>query len=192
MVLAWNQSNLPTAADRLLSGEICVIPTDTLYGTLALPKFAQKVYDLKGRNPDKPCIILISDLSQLQLFKVTPTQTQKEFLNKYWSGPVSVILPCKYSEFEYLHRDTDSLAFRLPDNDLLCQLINLTGPLIAPSANPEGQSPALNISEADKYFADKVGLYLDAGQLDNPPSTLVSLLNDSPQVLRGELLGISV
>jgi len=187
MILAWDQSNFPAIASYLISGEVVVVPTDTIYGTLALaklPESVQKVYDLKGRSPKKPVIILISDLKQLQLFNVSPSHKQSSFLKKYWPGKVSVILPCPNPEFQYLHRGTNSLAFRLPDNQLLRDLISLTGPLVAPSANPEGKPPAKDVAEAQNYFSNSITLYIDDGEKIASPSTLISLLEDQPTILR--------
>lgn len=73
----------------------------------------------------------------------------------------------KENYFEYLHRGTGTLAFRLPaqagspETAQLLEILKEAGPLVAPSANPEGQSPAQDITEAKKYFGNKVDFYLD-------------------------------
>lgn len=191
MFLPWNQENLLTVASHILNGDIVSMPSDTIYGLMALAKdkgLVTKLYRLKGRQPQKPFIILISQYSQLKDLHVSPTTSQKAFLKKYWPGAVSVILPCPDSHLEYLHRGTNSLAIRMPNHYLLKNLIDITGPLIAPSCNPEGLSPAINLTEAKNYFGDKIKLYVDGGDLISNPSTLVSLLSDTSEVLRGKLL----
>lgn len=191
MFLPWNQENLPTIASHILNEGIVSMPSDTIYGLMALAKdenIVSNLYSLKGRQPQKPFIILISQYSQLKDLHISPTATQTAFLKKYWPGAVSVILPCQDSNLEYLHRGTNSLAIRMPNYNLLKNLIDITGPLIAPSCNPEGLPPAINPIEAKNYFGDKIKLYVDGGDLISNPSTLVSLLNDTPEVLRGKLL----
>jgi L-threonylcarbamoyladenylate synthase len=169
------------------SGGVGVLATDTLYGIVgsALDKSAvKKIYKLKKRSPNKPFIILISDVKNLGWFHIEPNNELVSKLSKYWPGPVSIVLPCPNKEFEYLHRGTNSLAFRLPAKKPLRQLLAQTGPLIAPSANPENLPPAQNIKEAKQYFGDKVDFY-QKGKVGNQPSKLIKLTGSEPEVLRG-------
>jgi L-threonylcarbamoyladenylate synthase len=163
----------------LKEGGIGVLPTDTIYGlvgTALNPQTVERIYKVRKRNPKKPFIILIQSIKDLEKFNVHPEDKQeKEILAKYWPGKVSIILPCQDQRFKYLHRGTQTLAFRLPDEKNLVQLIKQTGPLVAPSANPEGLPPATTIEEAKNYFGDNVDFYVDAGELNLPPSTLIAL-----------------
>ncbi len=174
-------------AEILSSGGVGVIPTDTLYGLVgrALSLGAvERIYKLRKRDGNKPFIILIGSLSDLGLFGVEVDKKTKKILRQVWPGPVSVILPCEGENFSYLHRGGKTLAFRLPAKAGLAALIKKTGPLIAPSANPEGEPPAKTIKEARRYFGDSADFYLDGGTLDSPPSTLVSLESGGISVLR--------
>ena len=188
--LTLDEANLNAINSVYQRGELVILPTDTLYGLTAQalkPDAVEQVYKLKKRSPEKPFIILISDLKMLDLFGVKPTLKQNKLLSKVWPGQVSVILPCNIEKLEYLHRSTNSLAFRLPKDKILRDLISQTGPLIAPSANTEGNEPALTIQEAYRYFGEDVPLYIDAGVKQSQPSTLISLLNGNIEVLRGSL-----
>lgn len=160
---------------------IVVMPTDTVYGILgsAMDKnTVECIYDLRKRNKKKPCIILVGDISELKKFSILLTKAQEIFLKKVWPGPVSVIFDCPYKRFEYLHRGTNTLAFRLPKNKEFRDFLKKTGPLIAPSANIEGKSVAKDITEAKKYFKDLVDLYVDA-KVSNPnPSKVIRLYRD--------------
>jgi len=164
-----------------------VLPSETLYGLMCLAlskKAVERVYKIRKRNPEKPCIILISEIADLKLFGVKLKDFEKKFLKKYWPGAVSVVLDCQKAKFSYLHRGTKTLAFRLPKYETLQKLISKTGPLLAPSANPEGLVPALTISEAKKYFGDEVDFYVNVGKLNKKPSTLVKIKDDEVEVLR--------
>lgn len=157
-------------------GGVGVLGTDTLYGLVGSalsPEAVERIYNLRKRNKKKPMIILIGSLSDLKLFKVE----KERLLNKIWPGKVSVILPCPYKKFVYLHRGTNSLAFRLPNKENLIRLLKKTGPLIAPSANLSGLKPAETIEEAKRYFKDKVDFYADEGKLSSLPSTLIAIEN---------------
>jgi len=143
---------------------------------LAINKEAvSRIYAIKKRNPIKPLIILIASYEDLKIFGIDLSEKQREILEKFLPGPTSVILPCKRNDFEYLHRGTNTLAFRFPKKENLLALIKQTGPLVAPSANPEGSPPATTISEAKKYFDDLIDFYSDEGILNGSASTLISL-----------------
>jgi L-threonylcarbamoyladenylate synthase len=183
--MVWNDENLTRI---LKQGGVVVMPTDTLYGIVGIADSVEtvnRIYNVRKRNPDKPCIILIGGVSELEKFSVTVSKEQKEILTQNWPGPVSIILDCEEEKFKYLHRGTKTLAFRLPASEDLQNLLKKTGPLIAPSANLEGFPPAQNISEAKKYFGDLVDLYVDGGEAKGNPSRVIKLKKDGAvEVLR--------
>ena len=114
--------------DILIKGGVGVIPTDTLYGLVGSaldPETVLRIYKLRRRSPDKPFIILISKIDDLKLFNIKIDKFTLNFLKKNWPNPISVILPCPSKQFEYLHRGTKTLAFRVPNNQELLQLTKL-------------------------------------------------------------------
>lgn len=174
-------------SETLLRRGVAVIPTDTVYGLVARAedeKAVKKVYALKGRDEKKPCIVLIGSLFDLEKFGITLDKKIGHFLSKEWPAPLSVILPCPDETFSYLHRGTKEIAFRMPAVSGLRELISTVGPLVAPSANPQGQESARIIEEAKNYFGDKVDVYVDGGILNGPPSTLVRFEEGKVIVLR--------
>lgn len=171
----------------LKRGGIGILPTDTLYGLIgsALQKrTVARIYRLRRRSPKKPMIILIGSLADLKKFGVIVNGQMSKVLKRFWPGKVSVILPCPSKKFNYLHRGTRTLAFRLPAKKSLRELLRRTGPLVAPSANVEGRPPAKTIRDAQRYFGTKVDFYVDAGRLDRRPSTLVAIQGSRLKVLR--------
>ncbi len=179
--------------DLLKSSGVGVMPTDTIYGIVGSAlskKVVLKVYKLRKRSPQKPFIILISSLRDLALFGIKLDKAARDFLRKIWPNAVSVILPCALKRFSYLHRGTKSLAFRIPRDKNLIKLLKKTGPLIAPSANPEGKEPAQNISEARDYFGNRVDFYVDGGEISGPASTLIEIKNGKINILRQGLVKI--
>ncbi len=176
--------------EQLKNGAVGILATDTLYGLVGsalAPESVSRIYDIKGRTTTKALIILISSRSDLQKFGITVSQKQEAFLDMYWPGKISIVLPCSASSvehFEYLHRGLETLAFRMPDDSGLRELLSMTGPLVAPSANPEGDPPAVTIEQAKDYFGDTVDFYVDGGMLESEPSTLVSLVDDEIKVIR--------
>lgn len=176
------------AVNLLKGGQIGVMPTDTIYGILGSalnPEVVEKIYKLRKRAIDKPMIILISSISDLDKFNIRLTDKQKEFLEKNWPNPLSVILKCDSEKLKYLHRGKKSLAFRMPKDKKLLEILKQTGPLVAPSANVEGEKVSENINQAKKYFGKEIDFFLDAGEVKSVPSTLIQLkLDGSYKILR--------
>lgn len=189
----WNKENIITT---LKKGGIIVMPTDTIYGIVGRAEDAvavDKIYRARKRNPSKPCVILIGDIEDLKKFSINLSIDQENKIREFWlidftqdkANAVSVVLDCPSKEFKYLHRDTNTLAFRLPKNENLRKLLSATGPLVAPSANIEGEPISNNIAEAQKYFKESVDLYVDGGNIKGTPSRVVKLHKDgSVSILR--------
>jgi L-threonylcarbamoyladenylate synthase len=174
-------------------GGVGVIPTDTIYGIVGSAlnkKTVERIYRLRKRNPKKPMIVLISSVADLKRFGVRINSKTSRILKKLWPGKVSVILPLvrsqksKVKSLKYLHRGTNTLAFRLPKPAVLRKFLEKTGPLVAPSANWEGKPPATTIREAKKYFGNKMDFYVDGGKLKSLPSTLVVIHGKRVKILR--------
>jgi L-threonylcarbamoyladenylate synthase len=168
-------------------GGVGVLGTDTLYGLVG-SAFSQdavaRIYELKRRERGKPLIVLIPELDDVERFGVVLSDELRERLMTHWPGPVSIVLPSIDEEFEFLSRGTDSIAFRLPSDERVRELLKRTGPLVAPSANLEGQPPATDIVSAKNYFGDAVDFYLDAGELEGKASTLIRIDDDGETLIR--------
>lgn len=163
--------------DVLKKGGTAVLLTDTLYGIVGQAlnkKTVERIYKIKKRNKTKPLIILISSVQDLELFGVEIDQKLKAKLAKFWPGPNSLILPCGAANY-YLHRGKKCLAFRLPKKKSLVSLIKKTGPLVAPSANPEGLPPAENIKMAKDYFGDQIDYYVNGGRPRVQASNIIKI-----------------
>ena len=100
------------------------------------------------------------------------------------SAYMSVIFPNIPDRFSYLHRGMGTLAFRIPDVSELRDMLRVSGPIIAPSANPEGMKPAETAEEAQSYFGDRADFFVDGGKLSGLPSTVVRLEDDRFTVVR--------
>lgn len=161
----------------LHDGGVAIVRTDTLYGVVGRADSkatVERIYHIKGRKPTKSPIVLIGDTSQLldqHDTSLLATIAQQEL----WPGPNSIILPSPHGP-TWLTRDNASIAYRLPADGPLRELLMQTGPLVAPSANPEGLPPATTIAEARAYFGDAIDYYHDSGPcLNSQPSSLLAI-----------------
>jgi len=169
----------------LQDGGVGVLPTGSVYGLMASAYShggVERVYLLKNRDATKPSIILVSQPSDLEAFGVA--QDQIDLSEPYWPGMTSIIFSVPESVPEFLHRGTHSLAFRVPPDEQLREVLAETGPLIAPSANPEGEDPATTIDEAKAYFGEELDFYVDGGMCDDKPSKLIKINDDGVETLR--------
>ena len=175
--------------NMLISGGVGVIPTDTIYGLVGRAEATsavEKIYRIRKRNMHKPCIILISSYEDLKKFNIELSPEMRLFAEarRLWPGKVSIVFPSADPRFEYLTRGTNSLAFRMPDIPELRNLLAQTGPLVAPSANREGDPPADTADSARRYFKESVEFYVDGGELHSLPSTLIQIVDGKMVVLR--------
>lgn len=170
--------NDPEIVRLLSSGGIGVIRTDTLYGLIGRADdqtAVQRIYDLKHRDEAKSPIVLIGLPEQVY---DEPNEQAKRVMAGSWPGKVSLILPSENAP-EWIRRGNASVAYRLPDDVALRQLLRSVGPLVAPSANPEGETPAMDIHQAAAYFGSGVDFYVDGGiVVDDTPSRLIRVHPD--------------
>lgn len=161
---------------RLKEGALAVIPTDTLYGLVTTTRNKtsyEKLVRVKGIKPERVgFIVLIPEIESLKEFGIKLGEFEEKICKKAWPGPFSIEFKIR-SDFKEM-TGFDVPAFRVPNNEDLLALLKETGPLFAPSANITNMPPSKTISEAKKYFGDQVDFYIDAGILDNPPSTVIA------------------
>ena len=161
----------------LANGGIAVVRTDTIYGIIARAskkRAVEKVYTVKNRDPSKQCIILIPGSGSVR--------EHSAVISKYSTPeqpPTSIIVP-NTNEHDWLLRGGDTIVYRVVRDDFLKKVVQAVGPVIAPSANPEGMPPARTIEEARAYFGDMVDIYVDGGEVpeDTPASRIISVGDD--------------
>ncbi len=166
-----NSTDTAAVVQSIRAGKVGVMPTDTVYGLVASAlnsSAVEEVYRIKNRPSTKPCVVLIADVSQLDSLAVELEYELREALENVWPGPNSVILPS--SGPHYLHRDTWSLAVRLPALEWLNSIVELTGPIIATSANPSGVAAVQDLGWIREQLPN-LDFYYE-GHVRTQPSTL--------------------
>lgn len=165
--------------ELLKSGGVAVVRTDTLYGVVARAddeRAVERVFAAKGRDADKSCIVLLAD------FDAAFGSAKGLHGAVHFRQPTSVLVRSVGAP-AWLLRQNNEIAYRIPASNGLRDLLRLTGPLIAPSANLQGQPPARTIDEARAYFGDAVDMYVDGGEVpaDMAPSRIVRIHQDGVQ-----------
>lgn len=165
--------------DLLRSGGIAVLRTDTLYGLVASAdneQAVERVYQTKGRDANKSCIVLLDDMGSAY-GRGDELGTDA---HRYRSDVPTSFLINGIGAPKWLLRENNELAYRVPQSLGFRQFLARTGPLIAPSANPQGMPPARTVEEARAYFGQAVDMYVDGGEVpaDTPPSRLLRVHDD--------------
>lgn len=175
-----NEESLQTAAQIINEGGVIVVPTDTVYGVACDPfneAAVAKIYELKRRPRTKALQILMSgvgDLEKLGLYLPSPLDILgKKFLPGGYS-PIArakkdsvasnLATLCKTNETD-AQNDAKTQAtqgVRVPDCPELMQILRVTGPLAASSANRSGNESADSVEEAFAAFGNEIPLYLNA------------------------------
>lgn len=171
----------------LKEGGIAIIPTDTVYGIVcdALEEDAVKrVYELKHRDFSKPMIILVSDYDMLQKYTKNINYLQKNLMDTYFPGPITIILEKEETIPNIVTSGKKEVGVRIPNNTTLREIIKSLGhPIIATSANISSNKTITNIDILEEEIKEKVDYIYDGGTLDGYASTIVKV-DDKISILR--------
>jgi L-threonylcarbamoyladenylate synthase len=165
-------------------GHIGVLPTDTVYGIVCKASNKESVkllYETKRRGQTKPGTIIAANENQLiELgFNKSDLSQSKRFLNL----GISVIMDMDSSK-SYLNFQASTQAARIIKSGLLHQLLEKTGPLLTSSANNPGESPVKSVKEAVEVFGDRIEFYVDGGEMNISPSTILKINNNGLEIIR--------
>ena len=171
------------------AGDSVVFPTDTVYGIAAdpfSPAAVQGLLDAKHRGRDMPPPVLIGDAEVLEAYTKDVPAAARLLANRYWPGPLTLILEAQPSLRMDLGETKGSIGVRVPDHEVARAILRATGPLAVSSANISGEPAATDEPEARRQLRGSVAVYVDGGPTPGPtPSTIVDFADDlSGRVLR--------
>lgn len=153
----FEKDDLEDAARLIRSGELVVFPTETVYGlgADALNSSAvKKIFVAKNRPQDNPLIVHVCDIAQVEMLAHV-CDDAKLLMDKFWPGPLTLILSKKDCVSFDVTAGLDTVAIRMPSNDVALKLIELARtPIAAPSANISGRPSATNF---EHVFVDLNG-----------------------------------
>ena len=183
------QKKLGEAADIILSDGVIGYPTETVYGlgANALSDTAvEKVFDLKGREKNKPILIIAAELDQVKKL-VASFPSQAEILAKaFWPGALTMIFEAAPQLSPLLLGGGNQIGIRIPASQICLELIKQCGvPITSTSANITGKENPISAEEVFKYFGSKLDLIIDGGASPSRvPSTVISIENNKVKLLR--------
>jgi L-threonylcarbamoyladenylate synthase len=181
--------SLPGAAETITRGGIIAFRTDTFYGLGADPfnrSALQLIKQLKGREADKPILVVISDIDQIERFISERSRAFDLLAERFWPGALTLIGTAAQAVPAELTAGTGTVGIRLPDDEPVRAFVRLCGgALTATSANPSGSDPARTADEVESYFGAEIDLIVDGGKARGDlPSTVVDTTGANLRVVR--------
>ena len=176
------------AAKVIRRGGVIAFRTDTFYGLGADPLNAaavRKIKELKGREENKPILLLIADADQIDRFIEAPDSYRKIAL-QHWPAALTLIGKARPELPTDLTAGTNTIGLRLPDDEAVRALVRVCGgALTATSANPSGSPPAQTAAEVESYFPNGIDLIINGGAaLITEASTVVDVSGERPRMIR--------
>lgn len=164
------------ACALLESGELVVIPTETVYGIACAPEHLEKLYGAKERDRGKPIAQLAASMEQVESLGANFGRDGKALAEKFWPGSLTLVL----------ETPEGTTGFRVPAHEVPLALARAFGrPIALTSANKSGGADAINAQDAFDSLEESVSLFLDSGEtFSKTPSTVVHCMDNETKILR--------
>lgn len=192
MIIHINPDNpqgrlMQKVADILSGGGLVIYPTDTQYGLgcdLTNKKAIEKVYRLKQRNQKSPFSFVCSDLTHIAEYAKVSNFAYRT-MRRLFPGPYTFILDGTRLVPQLMLTKRHECGIRVPDHPIALGLVSALGrPIINTSAVLEGQPAPTCAEDFADLFKNQVDAVIDGGPVAGTPSTIISLIDDEPVVLR--------
>jgi len=184
------EQNLAPCGELIRQGELVCFPTETVYGLGANAfdeKAVAKIFDVKNRPANNPLIVHISNTSMLKDIVTEIPADIQELTERFWPGPLTVVLPRKNTIPPIVSAGLNTVAVRCPQHPVALKLIETAGvPIVAPSANLSGRPSPTNLSHCEEDLRGKVAAIIDGGNCDIgvESTVLLPLGNKRVRILR--------
>ncbi|CAN5895826.1 L-threonylcarbamoyladenylate synthase [soil metagenome] len=167
--------DVESAAAAIANGLVVGVPTDTVYGLAVDPwneDSVEALFTMKGRPRDKPVGLLAANLGEvMEIAHLGPALSLAE---RHWPGALSVVVRPRVVIPDWVgDRALGTVAVRVPDHDVLRELLARTGPLAVTSANRSGEPEAADDVEARQVFGSSVAVYVPGRGRGGVASTVV-------------------
>ena len=183
-----NENVLNELVDILNNDGLIIFPTDTVYG-IACNSFSdkaiKKLYLAKNRSFDKPIGVLTDSMSKINLVVENISSVEKELIDKYFPGNLTIIFNKKKSVSDLLTSGNSTIGVRIPNNEIALSILkSYPYPLATTSVNLAGKKDGTRVSDFIFDFKDKVDIIIDGGITKEVPSTIVKVENDKINIIR--------
>jgi L-threonylcarbamoyladenylate synthase len=187
--MSTSREDIARAAECLRAGGVVAFPTETVYGLGAdalNPRAVARIYAIKRRPLDHPLIVHLPDAFYLENWARDIPRAAHLLAEKFWPGPLTLILPRSRIVPDNVTGGQDSVGLRVPGHPVALALLQqFGGAVAAPSANRFGHVSPTTAQHVRDELGDEVDITLDGGACQvGLESTIVSLLDARPVILR--------
>lgn len=184
-----DEAEIRRAGEILKEGGLVAFPTETVYGLggNALDANASaKIYAAKGRPSDNPLIVHIADWEAIEKIAEEIPPEAKKLADAFWPGPLTMILKKSDAVPKATTGGLDTVAIRMPENEVARALIRAGGGYVAaPSANTSGRPSPTCAAHVAEDLSGKIEMIIDGGDaVIGLESTIVDLTDGKPTILR--------
>jgi tRNA threonylcarbamoyl adenosine modification protein (Sua5/YciO/YrdC/YwlC family) len=173
--------------DVLKNGGVVVYPTDTNYGIgcdIMKKKAIERIYQLKQRDKSKPFSFICSGLKNISYYAKVSNYAYKT-MRRLLPGPYTFILEGSKLVPKIMLTKRKTAGIRVPDNNICLALVEELGnPIITTSATMPDGSIINDASLIHDIFKNRIDVVVDGSIVPGKPSSVISLINDEPEVLR--------
>ncbi|MFH0874870.1 MAG: L-threonylcarbamoyladenylate synthase [archaeon] len=177
------------AAIVIKKGGIVAFPTETVYGLGANALNAEavkKIFEAKKRPIDNPLIVHIFDISKLGSIAINVPKDALKAAKEFWPGPLTMVLHKNKEIPPEVTAGLDTVAVRMPMNEIAIALIKESGvPIAAPSANLASRPSPTKAEHVIEDLMGRVDIIIDGGETEiGLESTIVDMTVTPPVILR--------
>jgi tRNA threonylcarbamoyl adenosine modification protein (Sua5/YciO/YrdC/YwlC family) len=191
MLLAINSDNpqkrlIKKTVEILRDGGIIVYPTDTVYGMgcdLFNKRGIEKIYAIKRRSMKQPFSFICADLKDISNYAIVSNYAYKT-MRRMLPGPYTFILEATRLVPKILLTKRKTVGIRVPDNEICLSIVRELGNPIISTSVTTGDEILSDPAEIEKKYGRAVDLVIDGGILATEKSSVVSLVNDVPEIIR--------
>lgn len=188
-ILSTSEYDIAVAGKILADGGLVAFPTETVYGlgANALDENAVKnIYKAKGRPSDNPLIVHVSEKKDIALLVKEITPKAQALIDEFFPAPLTIILPKSDIIGSVVSGGLDTVAVRMPENEIARAVIKASGcPIAAPSANTSGLPSPTKAKYVIDDMSGKIDAIIDGGDCEfGVESTVITLATDIPTILR--------
>jgi tRNA threonylcarbamoyl adenosine modification protein (Sua5/YciO/YrdC/YwlC family) len=182
-----------TVGEILTRGGIVVYPTDTVYGMGCLMTNKKGIDTINSiKNSVKPRSIMLADLKEISQYAKVSNEAFR-FLRSMLPGPYTFILPATRLVPRLLQTNRKSIGVRIPDHWFCQAIVREVGePIITASVPLSHEQRHIDPIEIDRHLGHRVDAVVDSGILPDVPSSIISLENDSAEIIREGLGDVSM
>ena len=181
------QRLITKVVEVIKNGGIIAYPTDTYYGIgcdIMNKKAIEKIYLLKQRDKIKPFSFLCSDLKNISHYAKVSNYAYKT-MKRLLPGPYTFVLEGSKLVPKIMLTKRKTAGIRVPDNSICLELVQELGnPIISTSASMPDGTIFYDPSMIHDYFQSRIDIVIDGGPVPGYPSSIISLINDVPEVIR--------